>query len=289
MKISGTTLVYGIIGNPIEHTLSPLLHNYYFSEIGYNAVYVPFKLDFEFSKKNCFKNTIKSLSIQGLSITIPYKKLGYLISDQRDSLTELTLSCNTIRIKNQFYGYNTDGIGAIKAILTKSNIDNKNILILGYGGAASAISGAILIHHKPKGIFITGRDKNKGKQLVKLLNKKIQHQSKIKFIEKEHKEFVPENFDIIINTTPLGMKGYPYKEFPLPENFILKNHIIMDIIYNPIETPLLQFAKRKKATVIEGYWMFLFQAIEQMKIFTDNYPDHRIIEKLKKLLLKNLK
>lgn len=290
MKISGTTSLFGIIGNPIEHSLSPILHNYFFEKIGFDAVYVPFKLNLEIQNKNCFKKILQSLNLKGLSITIPYKKLGFLIADQKDHLTEFTQSCNTLLIKEKLYGYNTDGPGAIQAILSNTPIENKNILILGYGGSASAIAGEILLNHNPKSLFITGRDKKKAEQLIKLLNKNFKNNKKAKFLSLEDKNFDPNEINIIINTTPIGMKGFKSDTLlPINEKYISKDHIVFDIIYNPIETPLLKIAKQKKARIIEGYWMFLFQAIKQMEIFTNIKPEENLIKKIKQILLQNLK
>ncbi len=287
MELNGATLVYGIIGNPVKHSLSPVLHNYFFSEIRMNAVYVPFALKTQNRQKKCLKEMLKSLSIMGLSVTIPYKKLAYEISDIKDSLSEFTHSSNTIVIQDKLYAYNTDGIGATRALLTKTEINHKSILILGYGGSASAIAGEILRNYQPKNIYITGRNSKKGKQFIRLLKQHISHQTKIQFLEEETLNL--EEIDILINTTPIGMKGYPeseYKFFPIKD--ISKHHIVMDIVYTPIQTPLIKIAKQKKATIIEGYWMFLYQAIEQMKLFTGHYPEQKLILKLKSILLKHL-
>lgn len=290
MKISGNTFVFGIIGNPIEHSLSPILHNYFFEKMGYNAVYIPLKLNLEIQNRNCFKKILQSLNLKGLSITIPHKKLGFLIADQKDFLTEFTQSCNTLLMKEKFYGYNTDGPGAIQAILSNTPLENKNILILGYGGSASAIAGEILLNHKPKSLFISGRNKKKAEQLIRLLNKNFKNNIKAKFLSLEDKNFDPNEIDILINTTPIGMKGFQTDtNLPIEEKYILKKHIVFDIIYNPIETPLLKIAKQKKATIIEGYWMFLYQAIKQMEIFTNIKPEENLIKKFKKILLGNLK
>lgn len=287
MKITGSTSLYGIIGNPVAHSLSPVLHNYFFSLMGMNAVYVPFLLKRETLQKKCLKKILKSLSIRGLSVTIPYKSLAYEISDIQDSLSEFTHSSNTVLIQDKLYAYNTDGTGATKALLTKAEINNKSILILGYGGSASAIAGEILLKYQPKKLYITGRNPKKGTQLIHLLNKNISHKVEVRFLKLEFCSL--EDVDIIINTTPIGMKGYPESEYEFfPIKKISKHHVVMDIIYIPIETPLIQFAKQKKATIIEGYWMFLYQAIEQMKLFTGHYPDEKLILKLKSILVKHL-
>jgi shikimate dehydrogenase len=303
MIITGKTSIYGILGNPVSHSLSPILHNFIFQEFKIDAVYVPFHLELihksnKTSHKKWEEYLIKSLllnfNVQGLSVTIPYKFAACKIANIKDELSKFTKSSNTLlKIENQIYSYNTDGKGALDALNQKTEIKNKNILLIGYGGSASAIAGALLLHNIPKNLLLTGRNEEKAKKLVKELNKNIKHNSKcfFKSIDSLNDENDLNIFDvdIIINTTPVGMKNYHEDQIPIPEKYILKKHIVMDIIYNPLETRLLQIAKKNKATIIEGYWMFLYQAIYQMELFINTKIDKKLVKKLENLLLKYLK
>ncbi|GIX41217.1 MAG: shikimate dehydrogenase (NADP(+)) [Leptospiraceae bacterium] len=295
MNITGKTSVYGIIGNPVSHSLSPVLHNFVYKEFNIDAVYVPFPFEIKQSKdKKLIKSLMIHFNILGLSVTIPYKFFAYQIADEKDKLSQLTKASNTLIKKNdKIMSFNTDGKGALDSLYQKTEIKNKNILILGYGGSASAIAGAILLYDKPSNLIFTGRNRTKAKKLIKELNKNIKHNVNIFFKEIEEmqnkKDLNINEIDIIINTTPVGMKGYKDQILPLPEEYILKKHIIMDIIYNPLETDLIKIAKRKKATYIEGYWMLLYQAIYQMELFLNIKINDVLIKKLKNLLLKHLK
>ncbi len=297
MRINGNTKIFGILGDPVGHSLSPLLHNFIIEYYNLDAVYVPLRLRKGNLNKKSLKNILQNLSIEGLSVTIPHKKLIYEIADQRDDLSSVTLASNTFireELNNNVIlkAFNTDGPGAAQSLLMKTNLNKKNILIIGYGGSASAIAGELLLKYQPNKLIITGRNKKKGQQFTEILNQKIKHFSLCKFFPTEEliksKDINYSEMEIIINTTPLGMKNYE-DDLPIPEELILKNQIIMDIVYNPLETHFLKIAKNKRATIIEGYWMLLFQAIRQMEIFYKIKIEKDLIPKLKNILLKNLK
>ncbi len=289
MEITGKTKVFGIIGNPVSHSLSPVLHNFVYRYYNLDCIYVPFPFHIhKNSDKKLILSLFKNFMIQGLSVTIPYKNLAYQLSNERDYLSNFTKSCNTLIFKNnKLYGYNTDGKGFLDALLKYNEIKNKNVLLLGYGGSSSAIAASLLLHNQIQSLIITGRNLKKAKILVNLLNKNIKHN--IYCASKNILDIYNQEVDIIINTTPLGMKGYKEEALPIPENFILKKHIVMDIVYNPIKTKLIMVAKSKKAKIIEGYWMLLYQAIYQMELFLERKIEDNVQKKLKSILLKNLK
>ena len=296
MNITGKTSVFGIVGNPISHSLSPLLHNFAFKEFGVDAIYVPFLFEIKQKKdEKLLKNLLINFNVKGLSVTIPYKFLAFKTADYKDNLSAFTKSSNTLINQNQkIHAYNTDGKGALDALYDKTTLKDKNILIVGYGGSSSAIVGAILLNDQPKNIIISGRNKQKGQKLIRDLNKNISHRSHCFFVEIEElsnskSDITIDDVDIIINTTPIGMKGNYENQNPLPEQYIQKKHVVMDIIYNPQETQLLKIAKAKKATIIEGYWMFLYQAAYQMELFLNKKIEKEFLNKLKNLLLKTLK
>lgn len=288
MTITGKSRVFGIVGNPVSHSLSPLIHNFVFRHFQIDAVYVPFLTHLEKTQKNYLKILLKNFNIQGLSITIPYKEYAFAVAEEKDTISELTKSTNTLLLKeNRIYGYNTDGTGALNALIKFTQVSGKTILILGYGGSARAIAGAILENTQNTSIILTGRNAGKGKAAANVLNQKFPQ--KVRFFSFEKIKDNMPHFDILINTTPVGMKGYPQEKH---EDFLFhaieKNHVVMDIVYNPLETPLLMMAKKKKAVTVPGYWMFLYQAISQMELFTRRKIDENTVNKLKNLIIKNL-
>lgn len=294
MNINGKTKIFGIIGNPVSHSLSPILHNYVYEYYKKDAVYVPFLFSPQNkNKRMLLKSLLHDFNVQGLSVTIPYKNLAYEIADKKDELSNFIKASNTLLKKEDgIYAFNTDGKGALDALYQKTSLEDKIILILGYGGSAKAIAGALLLYEKPYIVIISGRNIKKAKQLVRLLNRNIQHDSvcyAAGFQELRNDIIIKiSDIDIIINTTPLGMKNFESDELPIPEDFIFSNQVIMDIVYTPLETKLLEIAKRKKATIIEGYWMLLYQAIYQMELFLNIQIEEELKKQLKKILLKHL-
>ncbi len=284
-KISNKTKIFGIIGNPLSHTLSPVIHNFLFKEYGFDGIY----LVFETQNPDSTFVALQNLKVCGLSVTIPYKEWAYSIADVKDKPSEWMKASNTLTFNSgNIFANNTDGYGAVEAIKNaKGNAFDSNIIILGSGGSARGISYSLSeeLGHKNK-IFISARNEIKSMELVSLLNS----------IRPDSSEFIPlskvgelrESTSLIINTTPLGMKGHG-QEILLPENFFSKHHTLFDIVYNPYRTPLVRLAARKKAKIILGYEMLVYQAMKQFELFTKIKVENKIIEKVKEKVLKNLK
>ncbi|MBC8439776.1 MAG: shikimate dehydrogenase [Deltaproteobacteria bacterium] len=257
--IDSNTQLYCVFGNPVRHSKSPAIHNAGFQHHHINAVYLAFEID-EISKGVA---ALKSLNIQGASITIPFKEsiMDYL--DWIDDDAIMIGAVNTIKNKNgKLFGYNTDHQAAI-APLKPFGIKDKKVCLIGAGGAAQAVAYGI---HKEKGnLVIINRDKVRGEKLAL----------------KYDADFIPLNeidksgvikADIIINTTSIGM--YPdIENIAFPIQYIESHMVIMDIIYNPLKTKLLSEAKIKGCTTIDGLSMFLHQGGAQFKLWTGITPD----------------
>ncbi len=275
--IGGNTRVFGIIGNPLGHSLSPLLHNAAFRSQKIDAVYVPFPVE----KANTgLGKAISALNIQGLSVTIPHKTWAAKIADRSDPLTERCGAANTL-IREQdgtLSAYNTDGPGAVRALKTAHpGIKGSRILLIGYGGSAMAIAHSLLLDEKPASLIITGRSASKRKAFADSLQNTNPKPTTV--IRSEAVENIdPEEVDIIIHTTPLGMKGKP-QDLPVPDSFIQKEHTVFDIVYNPARTPLLKKAELVGAKTIKGYLMLLFQAIIQFELFTGLKAPESLMER----------
>lgn len=282
--ISNKTKIFGIIGNPLSHTLSPMIHNFLFKEYGYDGFYLVFETE------NPDKTIIalQNLKISGLSVTIPYKEWAYSVSNTRDDVSEWMKASNTIKFENEkISAYNTDGYGALRAVKENSKkVFDSNILIIGSGGSARGIAFSFL--HELKSnckIFISSRNFVKASELISLLNELragIAH-----YIPLENISDIKENTSLVINTTPVGMKGQS-QEILLPDSFLSKNHTLFDIVYNPPITPLLKLAKKRKSKIILGYEMLVYQAIKQFKIFTEIEVENKVIAKIKAKVFKKL-
>ena len=279
ISINGETKIYGLLGYPVSHSLSPLLHNTAFASTKENASYLCFPLE---KPKESTAQALLDIGIQGLSVTIPHKTWAYQTGVTQDTLSQRCQASNTLlRKEDQWHAYNTDGPGALEALRKYTKIENKNILLLGYGGSAKAIAHALCIEENIRSLAIAGRNTKKRDALIRQLQSNY-----------SKKNIFPSNLDIkeaeriniIIHATPLGMLGYP-QELPLPSSFLLKKHVIFDIVYNPQKTILVQEAKKKGALLVPGYLMLLYQACLQFEYFTKKLAPKSLLEKtLKKTI-----
>ncbi|MBI3394312.1 MAG: shikimate dehydrogenase, partial [Spirochaetia bacterium] len=262
--VNGETAVFGILGHPVGHSLSPLLHNAAMRFRRFNGVYVPFDVE---KPDKSLKKALIALGIKGLSVTIPHKGWAAAAADEADALSRHCGAANTLVLKEEkLIAYNTDGPGAVRALKEKAGtVSGKRVLILGYGGSAAGIAHALLLNEKPREILIAGRNKSKRRKFARELTEAHGGATQIRDVDVEKHD--PESVDFIINTTPLGMKGQS-AELPIPDAFLKERHIVFDIVYNPPRTPLLQAAQRRGAKTIPGYLMLLYQAALQFELFT---------------------
>ena len=261
MIINAQTSVYCILGKPVRHSLSPVMHNAAFDSIGMNAVYVAFEPS---SIKNAF-DAIKALGIKGASITIPFKVDVLPLCDSVDDLAVRIGSVNTLVNRDgKIEGYNTDGYGLLKSLETHAiDYHNKKILIIGNGGSARAIAYTLAQHNAQ--ITICGRNIN---NIIQLANDLRKHFGAIDTMLLEQlTSDITEQYHIIINTTPVGMKP-DISKTPIDAALLHPHHVIVDIIYTPLQTLFVQKAREKGCTVITGDYMLLYQACMQFEIWT---------------------
>lgn len=251
-KINSSTTLYGVIGDPIKHSLSPVMHNAAFEAIGYNGVYLAFGV------KNV-EDTLKgmrALNIKGLSVTIPHKLTVMDYLDEIDEQAKNIGAVNTVINKDGYlYGYNSDCLGATNALLEKTEIKGKDVLLVGAGGAARAIGFGI----KKEGgnLTILNIIKEEGEALAKDLGVNYYP------LEDYHKF----DCDILINATPIGMTPNT-DETSVPVDFLKKEMVVMDIVYNPLKTKLLKESENIGCTTVDGVSMFVYQGVSQFESFT---------------------
>ena len=246
------TDIYGVMGYPLTHSLSPIMQNAAFLVKGLNAVYLAFETkDIEDALKG-----MRSLGIKGMSVTIPHKSSVIPLLDQVDDLAKQIGAVNTIvNDQGRLIGYNTDALGALEALKEKTEVFGKTCLILGAGGAARAI-GYILKEH---GVDLTlaNRSRTRGEELADFLE--------CPFIPLE--KVTDTQVDLLIQTTSVGM--YPHEEESIVSSEALQpGMVVMDIIYNPIETKLLSEAKGLGCMTVNGLGMFIRQGAEQFRLWT---------------------
>jgi len=265
MKIDAKTQICGVIGNPIEHSLSPLIHNAGYQKLGLNFIYLAFRAK---DLKSAIKG-IKALDIRGVSITLPHKIMVMSLLDKIEKKALEIGAVNTVLNENgKLIGFNTDGDGAIRALEEKISIKNKKIFLVGAGGAGRAIAFGL------------------GKRVIKtLIIDKIVRRAELLAKNLKNSDFggitrLPEisKFDILINATPIGMMPNT-KESPIPKKYLHKNLVVFDAVYNPKETKLLLDAKEKGCQIVFGYKMFLYQAAKQFELFTGFKAPIKVMEK----------
>jgi shikimate dehydrogenase len=264
------TEVYGVIGNPVRHSLSPAIHNAAFRGKGVNAIYLAFEIT---DLKDCIKG-IHSLGIKGLSVTIPFKSDIILLLDEMDDLARRIRAVNTVVNKEgRLIGYNTDAIGALKALEEKIEVSDKRAVIIGAGGAARAIG--YILKQKGAEVIIANRSLDRGMGLCRELDCEF-----IKFDKLPYTDT-----DILINTTPVGMLPH-VDSSPVPENVFKEGMVVMDIIYNPFKTRFLAMAETRGCQIINGLPMFIYQGAEQFRLWTGiEAPVALMTEAVKKELI----
>ena len=243
---------YFVIGNPIDHSLSPKLHNYWFKENNLNAVYDKKKA--EEKDLQFIISEIKEKKINGINVTVPFKKSVITYLDQLSLEAKQTQSVNTIILSNNnLVGHNTDIAGFTRAIKNlKFNIEGKKICILGAGGVVPSIIFALKKMNVSQ-IIVSNRTKKKAEDL------KSQFDS-LKIVDWGD----ITDFDVIINATSLGLNK---ESINLDFSKFINNKLFYDVIYNPVETNFLKEAKRLGNKTENGKLMFVYQALEAFKLW----------------------
>ena len=277
--------IYGIIGNPLTQSLSPVMHNAAFQALEVNAVYKLFPLVDEEELK-LFMEDLKEDNnpIFGINVTVPYKEKVMPYLDSIDPFAEKVGAVNTIVIdhKRKMRGFNTDGPGFLTH-LTELGFDpkGKRISILGAGGTTrSIISSLCLLPQGPVSINIYNRTKVNAQKLVEEIG--ITINTDIVSVVDEVEDLNVELADIVINTTSVGLK--PTDGVLLDPNLLHKNMLVYDVIYNPSETPLLVQAKKRGAKTANGLGMLFYQGVLAFQHWAEVELDERTKKIMKKAL-----
>ncbi|HEX8932558.1 MAG TPA: shikimate dehydrogenase [Patescibacteria group bacterium] len=265
MKITSKTKICVVIGDPVEHSLSPQIHNagYVAKNIDDQFVYVASRI--QSKNLESFIKTIKIMNIRGVSVTNPHKIKIMSYLDQIDATAQKIGAVNTlVNDHGILKGYNTDWLGVTTPLERITNLKNKQVAVLGAGGAARAAVFGLL--QKNCQVVIFNRTLATAQKLAQEFNCQFASLTDITKIR---------NMDIIFNTIPESLTA----------EYLTDKQIIFDAIYSPYETALLKTAKTKNATIIYGTEMLLYQAVAQFKLFTGiDAP----VEQMRKTLLTNI-
>ena len=270
-------LLAGVIGDPILHSKSPILHRFWLNQNNINGHYIPLKvskIDLELVLK-----TLPKMGFSGVNVTVPHKESVLKIANEITQSASQIGSANTLTFLpcGGFKADNTDGYGFLKNLEENEptwDSSNAKVLIIGAGGASRAVISALLNSGVSK-IVITNRTYERANELKEYFDRKI---DVIKWNEKE--QFLRE-INTLVNTTTLGMLGYTNLNLSLSS--INKGTIVLDLVYNPIKTTLLQNAEKQGCKIIDGLGMLLHQAIPGFKEWFGVEP--KITNEIRKRIL----
>jgi shikimate dehydrogenase len=256
MSISGKTQVCGIIGDPIEHTMSPVMHNAAFQKLELDFVYLPFQV-----KKEALSRAVdgvRALNIKGLNVTIPHKVAIMPFLDKIDTLAEKIGAINTIvNDEGVLTGYNTDATGFLQALLEQRvEPEGKTTVILGAGGASRAIS--FILAERGAHLVILNRQLARAEDLAQWITQVFEKDITALTLGEENLAKVLAKADILVNTTSVGMNP-DIDKTPVPAGLLKPGLIVFDIVYNPVQTRLLKEAEAAGAKTINGLDMLVWQ------------------------------
>jgi shikimate dehydrogenase len=254
--LSGTTAVYGILGNPVAQSMSPLMHGVAFRRVGIDAVYLPF----EVTDLEAAVSGMKALGVKGASVTHPFKTQILDLIDKIDDTAQKIGAVNTLVFREDgIKGTNTDWIGAVKCLETLLPIEGHQFIVLGAGGAARAVVFGVM--SQGGGVTVINRSAEKGQALAEEFDCQFASLDEIGAVQG----------DCLVNTTPVGMHPN-VEEIPVPGETLKGYKAVADAIYNPMKTRLLREAEAAGCAVAGGFDMFLYQGTEQFSLWTGKEP-----------------
>jgi len=288
--ISSKTSFIALIGNPVSHSLSPIMQNAALQYLGLDLIYIAIPCKDE--DLELVLNSFKKINCKGLNITIPHKEKVFNLCSEISPIANKLKAINTLKLNSQkeWSATNTDVEGFIYP-LKNLNLAKKKSIILGSGGAArSVIQG--LINLNLSTISVISRNKSSLNELIKNFDNQIQLQG---FLNNDDQaQILIQEADLIVNTTPVGMKTTKYENNLLPygEAFwrsLNSKTIVYDLIYNPAPTDLLKFSANRGCTTINGLQMLVAQGMQSLSFWTDGLevPFNVMNDALKSYLKKN--
>lgn len=280
--ITGKTRLIGLIGNPVEHSISPQLHNTLCDYFKLNLVYVPFCVQPQDLSK--VVKAFKAIGMVGFNVTIPHKVEVMKLLDEVTQDAGIIGAVNTVKIEDgKCFGFNTDGDGFLRS-LRDAEIDakDKRVLMLGAGGAARSVA-VKLARAGVKKIVLLNRSRDKAEEIARLINIKFKNIAVPDEMSEDKIAVHSAESDIIINTTPVGM--WPdIDRSPINSNDIFKNKpVVCDLIYNPVKTKLLVMAEECSCKTLNGLGMLIYQGIAAFELWNEvKVPDFLAKELIKK-------
>lgn len=284
MNIGGSTKLTGLFGNPVEHSMSPTMHNQAFEKLGLDYRYLAFNIE-ESDLKEAV-NSIRALNIAGVNVTIPYKEKVINYLDGLSKEAEVIGAVNTIvNNEGELIGHNTDGQGFIRSLKEKVNFnsDSKQALIIGAGGAARAVAVQLVLEGVER-LYLYDIDSQRAKNLAKQIEENLT--TKIVVVEGIDKKLI-DKIDLLVDATPVGMYPNDDVEAVIGAEMLVSDLTVVDLVYNPVETVLLKEAKKARAQTLSGLSMLVYQGAIAFELWTgEKAPVDLMEEVIKKELTK---
>jgi 3-dehydroquinate dehydratase/shikimate dehydrogenase len=250
-ELTERTALYGVIGDPISHSLSPLLHNTGYVAARKDAVFLPFFVE----DLRDFLEVVPEFGVRGFSVTLPHKERMLRYLDDCDPLAQQIGAVNTVTVRRdgKLSGSNTDYVGVLRALEGKMRLKDSRVVILGAGGAARA--AAFAVAKADAEVLVCARRENAARQLARAVRGGVLRRAALR----------KERCDALVNATPLGMHPHP-ESSPL-EAAELNCSLVLDLIYRPLRTKLLHMAAARGIRTVSGVEMFLAQGIAQWELW----------------------
>ncbi len=268
MAITAQTRLCGLLGNPVEHSLSPAIHNAAFQKLGLNFAYLAFPVENQ-DLDHAIRGIRALGHIRGFSVTIPHKVSIMPFLDSIETTAQHIGSVNTILKENgKLIGRNTDATGALQALrLGGVTLEDQQVIIVGSGGAARAIAFGLCVEGKIGNLVLLGIDDKERTALATDLRNKTEMSVTDYPLEDSTLGTAAAASQLLIHCTPIGMHP-KVEQSCVPKNFLHPGLTVMDIVYNPLNTQLLQDAQAAGCQTIQGIDMFLHQAVGQFELWT---------------------
>ncbi len=278
--IDAKTKLFGLLGNPVGHSMSPFMHNIFLEQCGVNGAYLAFAV--EPGQVGAAIQGMYALGVQGCNVTIPHKEavIPYLCGMSKAA--EACGAVNTlIYTPEGYYGDNTDGAGLLAALEAKNGwkAAGQNILLVGAGGAAKGVSVAMALQGAAK-ICIANRSVDKAQRLAAQIAALSDTQAEAVSLDALQDAALYEQYSTIVNTTSLGMSPNVDAMIPIRVDALTSGHLVVDLIYNPLETKLLRLAREQGAQTASGLGMFLYQGVLAFEAWNSVRPDTSQMEQL---------
>ncbi len=284
--ITGKTQICALIGNPVEHTMSPAMHNAAFKKLELDYVYIAFRVEPEHLPKAV--DGLRALNVRGFNVTISHKVAVIPLLDSLDPLAEKIGAVNTVvNDGGHLKGFNTDGEGFLRALAGHGvTPQEKNIVILGAGGASRAISYVLAQKNARLTILNRKLELDWAENIARLIKKDLKREVKVGELTPRVLSPALEKSDILVNATSVGMSPDSDKS-PVPAGLLHRGLLVFDIVYNPIETRLLREARAAGAGVIGGVDMLAAQGALAFEKWTDRPAPVDLMRREVKKMLEN--